>query len=130
MAAKQKERKLTVTDLVIPDVTDKDTPPLLTPPSPAQSGRRDLTKQLSQKMNCLCSPTTHVGSFRCRHHRGSNFMRGSASVGSGLSEYAVTAAAGSLLPRTELGSNNSSFGSQLSELSNETAAGDTSVVRL
>ncbi|MFS7922193.1 hypothetical protein Hanom_Chr03g00246051 [Helianthus anomalus] len=21
------------------------------------------------KINCLCSPTTHVGSFRCRHHR-------------------------------------------------------------
>ncbi|KAI3703094.1 hypothetical protein L6452_28849 [Arctium lappa] len=24
------------------------------------------------KINCLCSPTTHVGSFRCRLHRSSN----------------------------------------------------------
>ncbi|KAK8925777.1 hypothetical protein KSP39_PZI018643 [Platanthera zijinensis] len=30
-----------------------------------------LQKQLSQKTNCLCSPTTHAGSFRCRQHRGS-----------------------------------------------------------
>ncbi|KAF5781308.1 hypothetical protein HanRHA438_Chr11g0494991 [Helianthus annuus] len=24
------------------------------------------------KPNCLCSPTTHVGSFRCRYHRASS----------------------------------------------------------
>ncbi|KAL8052665.1 hypothetical protein ABFX02_05G020300 [Erythranthe guttata] len=29
-----------------------------------------LTRQGSMtKHNCLCSPTTHVGSFRCRLHR-------------------------------------------------------------
>ncbi|KAJ0989716.1 hypothetical protein J5N97_008072 [Dioscorea zingiberensis] len=44
-----------------------------------------LVKQTSQKMSCLCSPTKHVGSFRCRLHRStSNFA--SRSYGSGLSE--------------------------------------------
>ncbi|MCL7027297.1 hypothetical protein MKW94_004005 [Papaver nudicaule] len=30
-----------------------------------------LTRQTSNgaKINCLCSPTTHAGSFRCRFHR-------------------------------------------------------------
>ncbi|CAJ1963816.1 unnamed protein product [Sphenostylis stenocarpa] len=37
------------------------------------------------RMNCLCSPTTHVGSFRCRHHRSSDMRRGK-SVGSNLAE--------------------------------------------
>ncbi|OAY32507.1 hypothetical protein MANES_13G023600v8 [Manihot esculenta] len=27
------------------------------------------------KNNCLCSPTTHAGSFRCRLHRGPNLRR-------------------------------------------------------
>ncbi|EHA8592109.1 hypothetical protein COCNU_contig69280848G000010 [Cocos nucifera] len=33
---------------------------------------------------CLCSPTTHEGSFRCRFHRSlsSNWMRRSKSVSS------------------------------------------------
>ncbi|KAI4374823.1 hypothetical protein MLD38_012771 [Melastoma candidum] len=35
----------------------------------------------SGKLSCLCSPTTHVGSFRCRLHRSR-----ASSVGSGLSE--------------------------------------------
>ncbi|KAK8497620.1 hypothetical protein V6N13_141310 [Hibiscus sabdariffa] len=35
------------------------------------------------KLNCLCSPTTHVGSFRCRYHR-AGMSRG-GSVGSKLS---------------------------------------------
>ncbi|CAI0453209.1 unnamed protein product [Linum tenue] len=41
------------------------------------------------KLNCLCSPTTHVGSFRCRMHRGPGrgMIRG-GSVGSNLSELA------------------------------------------
>ncbi|CAN1164779.1 hypothetical protein LINPERPRIM_LOCUS33377 [Linum perenne] len=41
------------------------------------------------KWNCLCSPTTHVGSFRCRMHRAGNgpggMVRG-GSVGSNLSQ--------------------------------------------
>ncbi|GER48258.1 serine-rich protein-related [Striga asiatica] len=43
-----------------------------------------------RKSNCLCSPTTHVGSFRCRYHRnsGGSLTRSSVSVGSKLSELA------------------------------------------
>ncbi|KAI9115500.1 hypothetical protein K1719_013169 [Acacia pycnantha] len=37
------------------------------------------------KKNCLCSPTTHAGSFRCRHHRADGFRR-VGSVGSSLSD--------------------------------------------
>ncbi|KVI02373.1 hypothetical protein Ccrd_019364 [Cynara cardunculus var. scolymus] len=34
------------------------------------------------KINCLCSPTTHVGSFRCRFHRSnSNLSNNSRSAG-------------------------------------------------
>lgn len=52
----------------------------------AQRGRC-LMKQMSQKGNCLCSPTTHPGSFRCRMHRSTSHI-GSTSFGSGLSELA------------------------------------------
>ncbi|KAK7387189.1 hypothetical protein VNO78_27766 [Psophocarpus tetragonolobus] len=49
---------------------------------------QDITrKNSSGKLNCLCSPTTHVGSFRCRHHRTSRSeMRRGKSVGSNISE--------------------------------------------
>ncbi|KAF5728484.1 putative Serine-rich protein-related [Tripterygium wilfordii] len=40
------------------------------------------------RSNCLCSPTTHAGSFRCRYHRFSGMHRG-GSVGSNLSELAA-----------------------------------------
>ncbi|VVB16166.1 unnamed protein product [Arabis nemorensis] len=36
------------------------------------------------RQNCLCSPTTHAGSFRCRHHRADSLTR-VGSVGSNLS---------------------------------------------
>ncbi|KAL5547706.1 hypothetical protein UlMin_002937 [Ulmus minor] len=32
-----------------------------------------LKKQSTQKRTCLCSPTTHPGSFRCSLHKNSNF---------------------------------------------------------
>ncbi|GJN38789.1 hypothetical protein PR202_gb27862 [Eleusine coracana subsp. coracana] len=37
---------------------------------------------------CLCSPTTHAGSFRCRLHRGitGGLGLGGGSVGTGLTE--------------------------------------------
>ncbi|KAI3465557.1 hypothetical protein Pfo_022220 [Paulownia fortunei] len=41
-----------------------------------------------RRYNCLCSPTTHAGSFRCRYHRNSGLTRSSMSVGSKLSELA------------------------------------------
>ena len=44
-------------------------------------------KTTNGKLNCLCSPTTHAGSFRCRHHRATGMPRG-RSVGSNLSELA------------------------------------------
>ncbi|GMN41552.1 hypothetical protein TIFTF001_010770 [Ficus carica] len=35
-----------------------------------------LTRQPSvTKSNCLCSPTTHAGSFRCRLHRSPSLQR-------------------------------------------------------
>ncbi|KAJ4961050.1 hypothetical protein NE237_020960 [Protea cynaroides] len=34
-----------------------------------------LVRQTSGKTNCLCSPTTHAGSFRCRLHRSSSLQR-------------------------------------------------------
>ncbi|KAG2333198.1 hypothetical protein Bca52824_004378 [Brassica carinata] len=33
------------------------------------------------RQNCLCSPTTHAGSFRCRHHRFGSLTR-AGSLGS------------------------------------------------
>ncbi|KAL5718114.1 Estrogen receptor [Ranunculus cassubicifolius] len=39
--------------------------------------RHMLMRQNSNamKMNCLCSPTTHAGSFRCRLHRSPSLQR-------------------------------------------------------
>lgn len=42
-------------------------------------------KSLPEKMNCLCSPTTHYGSFRCRQHRNSGLTSQSKSMGSSSS---------------------------------------------
>ncbi|KAJ6728218.1 hypothetical protein OIU74_006299 [Salix koriyanagi] len=30
----------------------------------------------TERWNCLCSPTTHAGSFRCRFHRSSGMISG------------------------------------------------------
>ncbi|XWS09617.1 hypothetical protein CRYUN_Cryun39dG0005000 [Craigia yunnanensis] len=46
-------------------------------------GPWNSTKPTSARWNCLCSPTTHAGSFRCRHHRLASMTRG-GSVGSNL----------------------------------------------
>ncbi|KAK4369276.1 hypothetical protein RND71_013068 [Anisodus tanguticus] len=43
----------------------------------------------SAKYNCLCSPTTHAGSFRCRYHRTFSLTRNSMSVGYKLNELAA-----------------------------------------
>lgn len=39
-------------------------------PSPGQGGATKPPQ--STAVHCLCSPTTHAGSFRCRHHRNSS----------------------------------------------------------
>ncbi|OMP06943.1 hypothetical protein COLO4_07740 [Corchorus olitorius] len=56
------------------------------------SGNNNSTKlqPSSARWNCLCSPTTHAGSFRCRHHRSSGGMTRGGSVGSNLSLLAST----------------------------------------
>ncbi|WZY95689.1 uncharacterized protein BNACNNG68960D [Brassica napus] len=33
------------------------------------SGSAGMGKSSSVRLNCLCAPTTHPGSFRCRYHR-------------------------------------------------------------
>ncbi|KAJ8629778.1 hypothetical protein MRB53_023101 [Persea americana] len=48
--------------------------------------------QTTEKVNCLCAPTTHAGSFRCRQHRNPSLKRASKSVGSGLSNLAAKSA--------------------------------------
>ncbi|CAK9308639.1 unnamed protein product [Citrullus colocynthis] len=63
----------------------KQTPNLLiSPPSRSMVAPKAPS---SVKGNCLCSPTTHIGSFRCRHHRHTGMIRG-GSVGSNLSDLA------------------------------------------
>ncbi|AAF16570.1 hypothetical protein AtNW77_Chr1g0068721 [Arabidopsis thaliana] len=44
--------------------------------SAVEVGSRGLSRQTSMtKTNCLCSPTTHPGSFRCRIHRSLSLQR-------------------------------------------------------
>ncbi|KAF8047478.1 hypothetical protein N665_3003s0004 [Sinapis alba] len=44
--------------------------------SPAAVSPGGLSRQTSiTKTNCLCSPTTHPGSFRCRLHRTPSLQR-------------------------------------------------------
>ncbi|EOA32619.1 hypothetical protein CARUB_v10015913mg [Capsella rubella] len=50
-------------------------------------GSIGMSKSSSVRQNCLCAPTTHPGSFRCRYHRrtaGLGMSRG-ISVPSNLS---------------------------------------------
>ncbi|CAK8565784.1 unnamed protein product [Lathyrus sativus] len=57
------------------------------PPLSPTLQQPEVRKSSSGRWNCLCSPTTHVGSFRCRHHRsGSGGMFRGRSVGSNLVE--------------------------------------------
>ncbi|KGN44385.1 hypothetical protein Csa_015645 [Cucumis sativus] len=73
--------KMAFTDLNLEDL--KQNPRILVSPSPPSSIAARTPS--SAKANCLCSPTTHIGSFRCRHHRHSGMIRG-GSVGSNLSD--------------------------------------------
>ncbi|GAA0155009.1 hypothetical protein LIER_12836 [Lithospermum erythrorhizon] len=51
------------------------------------------------KFNCLCAPTTHPGSFRCRYHRNNKpgLARNSMSVGLKLAELARKPTQGSVM---------------------------------
>ena len=64
-----------------------------------------LEKAKSLRSNCLCSPTTHAGSFRCRNHRNANLPRSSISIGTKLSELGGSMPVGPKLP--ELGAQGS-----------------------
>ncbi|XP_022775603.1 uncharacterized protein LOC111317445 [Durio zibethinus] len=45
-------------------------------PAAGQGAPSRLSRQSSvTKTNCLCSPTTHAGSFRCRLHRAPSLQR-------------------------------------------------------
>ena len=66
------------------DELNKKTHTIVSPRSPQA---HVVTKSSSTRSGCLCSPTTHAGSFRCRRHRSLAIHRG-WSVGSNLSELA------------------------------------------
>lgn len=50
-----------------------------------------IRRQNSAKSNCLCSPTTHAGSFRCRLHRGPSVQR-TKSMDSASLQYSTSKA--------------------------------------
>ncbi|XVF43905.1 hypothetical protein PTKIN_Ptkin02bG0078600 [Pterospermum kingtungense] len=63
----------------IPSETEMISGGLESHPAPASGtgqGASGLSRQPSvTKTNCLCSPTTHPGSFRCRLHRAPSLQR-------------------------------------------------------
>ncbi|KAL8474068.1 hypothetical protein ACS0TY_030788 [Phlomoides rotata] len=70
----------------VPTLTLDDIKAVTRPSSSHPSSPVCLRKTTSVRANCLCSPTTHAGSFRCRYHRNSSLTRASMSVGSKLFE--------------------------------------------
>ncbi|KAM3320876.1 hypothetical protein P3S67_008078 [Capsicum chacoense] len=81
--AQTRKKKLNIPHICLESMKS---PPL---PSSTPSSPAALRKTSSVKYSCLCSPTTHAGSFRCRYHRNSGLTRTSMSVGSKLSELAA-----------------------------------------
>lgn len=73
MDEQHEKQKMVVQGIIVEDVKKSSTP------------RPRLQKTSSARLNCLCSPTTHDGSFRCRYHRNPGLSRSSASIGSNLS---------------------------------------------
>ncbi|XP_027347815.1 uncharacterized protein LOC113859200 [Abrus precatorius] len=54
-------------------------------------GQGGLTRQPSMtKTTCLCSPTTHAGSFRCRLHRTPSLQRTKSIESESLRDHAST----------------------------------------
>ncbi|XP_059662851.1 uncharacterized protein LOC132308695 [Cornus florida] len=85
MDEKPRKEKIALPHLDIEEVK-KSSSMVSSPPSSPST----LRKTSSVRYNCLCSPTTHAGSFRCRKHRNaSTLTRNSMSVGSKLSDLAV-----------------------------------------
>ncbi|KAK8522521.1 hypothetical protein V6N12_056229 [Hibiscus sabdariffa] len=64
--------QMSKTDLKVEIPSETETVEVHAPPTSASG----LTRQPSvSKTNCLCSPTTHPGSFRCRLHRAPSLQR-------------------------------------------------------
>lgn len=86
---KHLHQKLSVSPLTIEDI-HRHSPLMLSPRSLGSSAKPSSTGGGSHhhhgRWNCLCSPTTHAGSFRCRLHRGSGISRAHHSVGANLSD--------------------------------------------
>ncbi|KAK4750594.1 hypothetical protein SAY87_004076 [Trapa incisa] len=80
--------KLPVLPVSLEDI-HRNSPLMLSPRSHSGGGARHPGAGVgshSGKWNCLCSPTTHAGSFRCRLHRGTGLSRAHHSVGANLSD--------------------------------------------
>lgn len=75
-------------DLEVEIDETKKSPQKNTSPKISPKGQPTMAKSASGRSNCLCSPTTHAGSFRCRHHRSEGGFRRAGSVGSNLSNLA------------------------------------------
>ena len=70
---KQMDRKIKMAEFSLDDLNHSQL--LVSPTSQATSG-----KQSARWKNCLCSPTTHVGSFQCQHHRNPGMHRAATST--------------------------------------------------
>ncbi|OVA19743.1 hypothetical protein BVC80_9059g67 [Macleaya cordata] len=75
-----------VPQIVVPTVNVEQSPTGTSPRVQSPSARKLQRQSSSAKSNCLCSPTTHVGSFRCRLHRNPDLSRSGNSIGSKLAE--------------------------------------------
>ncbi|XP_031403812.1 uncharacterized protein LOC116213125 [Punica granatum] len=86
---KNSHQRLTVVPLSIDDM-QRHSPLMLSPRFHSGSAVHPMGGSHHGKPNCLCSPTTHTGSFRCRFHRGSGsgLSRAHHSVEANLSELA------------------------------------------
>lgn len=77
-------RKLSIPKIDICEIKKQSSSSLMSPTSQSCSSKLQVS---STRGNCLCSPTTHVGSFRCRHHRTQSQTRLASSTSlSNLSE--------------------------------------------
>ncbi|KAG8387156.1 hypothetical protein BUALT_Bualt03G0223900 [Buddleja alternifolia] len=74
--------------IIVPNIyiDEMKTPTRSSSSIPSSPVGNKLRKSASIRQNCLCSPTQHAGSFRCRYHRSTSMPRSSMSVGSKLSE--------------------------------------------
>ncbi|KAK2973376.1 hypothetical protein RJ640_004894 [Escallonia rubra] len=86
---KRQTRKFAVPKLDINEIKNQ-TSAVQHVPSPVQRGgsaeQPSSSHSGTRTSNCLCSPTTHPGSFRCRLHRNVGLAQGGGSAGSSPSE--------------------------------------------